>query len=499
MRRRGRFFHGICYTFRMDNAVTTEEVLADLAAAPRAEYSAVLLDFDHTLFLDNSTDRFLDALRPRLLAFLLVAASDWLCSALAWCGLWRYNDQRDFMRVLLCTVLMPWNHFIWPGAARRLAQKHMNTPLLAALPPDCPVIVVSFGFRHVIRPLLHAAGLNGATLVCSDVTRLRNLRVTGKPHALTAAAPNVPLDRALFVTDSHEDDDVAALVARAHLVRWAPCTPPAFHGYYVPMRYTVEGKYPNSRYFTYQILLEDVALLLLAYAFAPTHVVALACLFVSLYAIYELGYYANDHVAVKLETTPKVSDAARAYPPLPRFKPWAWALCCAVPGIAVAGPAYWLPSATPGYWPARDLMLWTAALVTLYGVFFLFNRLRPRKRMAVFPILHLFKTFAFVLFVPLTLVGGLLLTAQIVSISLHYGVYRFGGNADRFNRQGWRLLVFFALIAAAAAVAPAHILTAAPLRFALIVLWNIVRGIEQAQRKNIVRIVGEHIRRLSAG
>ncbi len=475
----------------MDSHVTTEQALVDLSSG---HYDHILLDFDHTLLLDNSTERFLDTLRPRLLAFLLVAASDWLVRALAWFGLCSYNAQRDFMRVLICTALMPWSALFWTRAARRLAQSAMNQPLINALPPNQPIVVLSFGFRHVIKPILNAAGLSQATLVCSDVARWENLRASGKPQALAKYAPDFPLNRAVFVTDSHDDDAVVSQVARAHLVQWGPYTAPAFQNYYVPMRYAVQGKYANSRYFTYQILLEDFALLLLAYAFSPWYAVGLWCLFLSLYAIYEIGYFENDHLAASREAMPAVSEEARGFKAHPRYKPWAWAVIFGVSGILATGPAGWRYVEPSGLWLLRAGTFWVLTLVCVRGVFFLFNRLAPAHRIPVFPLLHVMKTFAFALFVPLTLIGALLLAAQAASLSLNYTIYRLGGNPDRFNRQAWRLLLFLALVCGAFVLAPADIIQTSPTRFILILVWCATRSIERGRRKNILRIIGEFVR-----
>ena len=62
----------------MNTDAGTETCIADLADESG---TPVVLDFDQTLFLDNSTERFLDALRPRMLAFLVVACSTGSCSS----------------------------------------------------------------------------------------------------------------------------------------------------------------------------------------------------------------------------------------------------------------------------------------------------------------------------------------------------------------------------------------------------------------------------------
>lgn len=468
----------------MDTHDATEQALADLSSG---QYDHVLLDFDQTLFLDNSTERYLDSLRPRLLAFLLVAATDWFVRAYAWFGLCSYNNQRDFTRVLVCTVLMPWHLLRWPVVAKRFAKNQMNQQLLDTLPPDKPLIILSFGFHHIIHPILHATGLSKATLICSRTgPHFENLRVSGKPAALKKYAPHCVLERALFLTDSEDDDDVVQSVAKAHVTEWCPPTTPAFKGYYLPMRYTVEGKYANRRYFTYQIVQEDFVLLLLAYSFSLPHVVSLWFLFLSLYAIYEIGYYENDHVAAAREAKPIVSDAAHSFASHPRFKPWVWAFLLGLVGIVFALDKFPL---------VVSLVGWFGILAGGRLIFFAFNRLAPKKRTIIFPLLHILKTFSFVLFIPLTLLGALLLAAQVMSISINYIIYRFGDNLARFNRQAWRLILFMALVGIVFAVDLPATLSSNPVRFGLIVTWGSVRAVENAKHQNIVRIIGGYLKK----
>jgi hypothetical protein len=461
----------------METADTKKEALDALTSS---QYSAVLLDFDHTLFLDNSTDRYLDALRPRLLAFLLVAASDWIIRALAWFGLCSYNNQRDFMRVLVCTLLMPWNLLWWRAVAAKLAKEKINASLLESLPEDKPVVVVSHGFHHIIKPMLDAVGLSRAEIIASHaLPPFRNLRIQGKFHALDHDVTN-----ALFITD--KDDEPAEAVAKSYSIEWCPPTPPPFDGYYVPLRYTVEGKYANRRYFTYQILQEDFVLLLLAYAFSPLYVVGLWFLFLSLYAIYEIGYFDNDHIAARKEEKPVVSEAALKFASHPRIKPWVWSFILAACGIL---PLYYAGDIS--YSLPTTLFVWLVILVSVYSVFYVFNQIGPRKRILLFPLLHILKTFSFVVILPLTLIGFLLLAAQVLSISTNYLIYRLGGNLEKFNRQLWRTLFFLVCCLGTYIITNPALSTGDCIRLALITVWCSIRTIEAAYHKNILRIFRE--------
>ncbi len=474
---------------------TDSQTAACIAELNAGKHTYVVLDFDQTLFLDNSTERFLDSLRPRALAFVIVACTDWLIQLLGWLGVVHYNHQRDFMRVFVCTVLMPWNHFLWPRAAQRLANASMNRALLDTLPSGRPVIVLSYGFRHIIAPILKAAGLKEVTLICSNaLPPFKNLRTSGKLKALEARVPVTEWNTLLFITDSEDDAEVIAACPNSHVMKWCPRPEPAFTGLYLPLRYTVEGKYPGCRYFTTQIVLEDLALLLLAYAFSWSYAAALVLLFLSLYTIYEIGYYENDRVAIKYETTPVVSESAKTFSGFSKTRAWLWALVFTVGGIVCAWPDYIRHPYRQGIPFLFDLACWFAVLGGLYLVFFCFNRLAPAKRLALFPVLHLFKTFSFVIFVPLTIAGVLLLLAQVISISTNYFIYRRGGRWQRFNRQACRLVLFLVSAAVLWLLAPALFPGGRHLRMMLIFFWGVVRALEQARHKNILRLFADGFR-----
>lgn len=476
----------------MNTDAGRETCIADMAAESS---TPVVLDFDQTLFLDNSTERFFDALRPRLLAFFVVACSDWLMQFFAWLGAVKYDNVRDFARVLACTVFLPWNHFLWPGAARQLAASAMNRALLDSLPPERPVIVLSYGFRHVIAPLLQAAGLARATLICSDaLPPFNNLHASGKLKALEAVLPLTEWDKALFITDSEDDAEVMAALPRSRMMKWCPRPAPAFEGLYVPLRYTVEGKYPGCRYFTSQIVLEDLLLLWLAYAFSLNFMAALGWLFLSLYTIYEIGYHENDHVAPAYEDKPVVSEAAARFPTLPRVQPWIWALLFAVAGILSARPEYALHPWNMKWAFLIDLSCWTVLLAGLRIVFGAFNRRPPAKRLALFPLLHLFKTFSFVTLIPLTALGAVLLAAQVISISTNYFIYRLGGRWQRFRRQGFRLIVLVIGAGLVWLIVPTAMMASSPVRRTLILTWCFIRLLEEAKHKNILRLVKDGFR-----
>ena len=276
-------------------------------------------------------------------------------------------------------------------------------------------------------------------------------------------------------------------------MKWCPHPVPAFTGRYLPLRYTVEGKYPGSRYFTTQIVLEDLALLLLAYAFSWNYAAALVLLFLSLYTIYEIGYYDNDRVAIQYETVPVVLEAAKNYAGFSKTKAWLWAFFFSVFGILCAWPDYVRHPYRQGVPFLFDLASWLSLLGALYLVFFWFNHLTPARRLALFPVLHLFKTFSFVFFVPLTC-RGLLLVAQVISISVNYLIYRLGGRWQRFKRQTCRLGLFVMGAAILWLLAPEIYPGGSYLRILIIFYWGFIRALEEVKHKNILRLMTEGFR-----
>lgn len=173
----------------------------------KGAYSHVVLDFDHGLFLDNSTECFLNSVRPRALAFFIVQLSDALVSLCALYKTWRYELWRDYVRILFVSMFLPWSTLWWRVTARRRMSEMANHELLDAVAAGKPdqVIVISFGMRHVIQPLLAALPLKTRLLSSSVDLRLTNLRRTGRMTALLPHVPPEELDRTIFVTDSEDD------------------------------------------------------------------------------------------------------------------------------------------------------------------------------------------------------------------------------------------------------------------------------------------------------
>ncbi|MGD1920427.1 MAG: hypothetical protein ACFCAD_17015 [Pleurocapsa sp.] len=119
--------------------------------------TSIIVDFDETLLLRNSTAEYLNSLRPGLVGFILLAM---LKIIRPWRWLpkpFRGDKIRDWFLVVTPTILLPWTIFLWQQKAQKLAQNRANSALIAALNQNChsPIIFASLGFNFIIKPILH--------------------------------------------------------------------------------------------------------------------------------------------------------------------------------------------------------------------------------------------------------------------------------------------------------------------------------------------------------
>ncbi|NNK78012.1 MAG: haloacid dehalogenase-like hydrolase, partial [Litoreibacter sp.] len=167
----------------------------------------LLVDFDETLWLRNSTEEFLGRARPAFLAAALLRALDFLRPWRVFFGRRRARHFRDWLRVLSVMILMPWSYLNWRRIAPRIAPEYANEKLQALIREHGAerVVVVSNGFRPLITPLLNGLELKNATLIAAPITHGGFWRYRGKTRATEGQLAGEALDQAVFITD-HEDD-----------------------------------------------------------------------------------------------------------------------------------------------------------------------------------------------------------------------------------------------------------------------------------------------------
>lgn len=208
------------------NTLPEHQALQCLAELPPG--ARVVVDFDETLLLANSTLLFIDSVRPRWLAWTVFKLVSLVFRLLPG-ALHAWRDAA--VLVSLCLVC-PWALPVWRRRAPRTAQAHANQPLARALVAHCrpeQVVVCSFGLGFVIRPLLaplwHAVGAQAdwaaVPLVASTARSAGTDRRAGKASLLAASGLVVPGEPLAVVTDSLDDRDLLARATHPLFVQWA--------------------------------------------------------------------------------------------------------------------------------------------------------------------------------------------------------------------------------------------------------------------------------------
>lgn len=437
-------------------------------AALREHRGPVLLDLDETLYLRNSTEDFLDSAWPGTLALILLRLLDVLRP-------WRWTGgeaTRDVWRVRLTVLALPWTARRWQARVPALAAAHGNAPLLDALRGTHEPCIVTDGFEPIAAPLLDALGLRRATLVASSIERFADRRA-GKLSRVTAALGEDVVRRSMVLTDSTADEPLLRACARPLRTVWPQARyRRALAGVYLPGQYLTQVKRPGEHYIARGILQEDFAfwiLSTLALAASPLqHVLGLAALLLSFWAVYELGYVDNDRIAARFESNPKLTEAFHDNPvATPTLAPWIWALGSGAIGIALLR---W-----PHAPPLRDLAAWTALLAATYAWFYIYNRVDKASRVWLYPGLQLARSSAFVVVVPLLPAGAVALGAHLFARWLPYITYRSGGG--RWPEVPLHLvrLVAFVLMALLVSAAGNSDAMTTPTMGALLA-WNLFRA-----------------------
>jgi hypothetical protein len=409
----------------------------------------LLLDFDETLWLRNSTEAFLDWARPRWLVAILLRL-------IRLSRIWRLapgsdadHCYRDWLRVLLVVVLTPWNLPRWQHHAAAAAVPHVNRQLVAALEArglTAPLVVTN-GFRCIVAPMLTAFAPLRPRLLAAPLLGAPAWRRRGKLAVVTAELGTAAVGRATLVTASQDDAGLLAATAQGIHVRWPEARyEPAGERGYVPFDYLERGKRPGRRHFLRAVLGEELVVVWLAYAVAsPEPLLAALALFflhLSFWAVYEIGYVENDRVAERLEAAPRVPDGyhARAQAFDPRLA-WGCALILAAIGLmplVLGSPsgdalrALW-PSASPPGLMLAALGAWSLVLIGTRALFRLYNLTNKPGRTMLYLPLQACKVLGFAVLLPLSTAGAILVIAHITARWIPYLVYRYGNTTPAWH------------------------------------------------------------------
>jgi hypothetical protein len=377
----------------------------------------VIVDFDGTLYLSNSTEDYISLARPYVLVSYFLRLLD-LVKPWRWTG---GDCSRDNWHVLVVSTLFPWTLVRWRHFCRTAGTCRMNNALLGALLSRSePVIIATNGYRRLVRPLLERTQASHFPLV-SCGTRTFDDRSCGKVALVERSHGNDLISRAAMVTDSLDDCKILLKSSLPLLTRW-PNTHqnPHYRDFaYVPGDYLNRVKQPNAR--VWRILLrEDVLPWLLMCLSGLTitvpHILGSVLLFFSFWPVYEAGYFDNDKCAARYEDDPRLKpEFARFTNPSLEIHCWVWA-------IALGAAAVWLIQ--PDRWYIAG-PAWLCVLFSCRLVYYFYNRIDKDTRVFIYPILQSFRFASPIAIIDLHSAGAALILSQIIPRWFEYGVYRY--------------------------------------------------------------------------
>lgn len=434
---------------------TVSSVVQAIESSP--DTTSILVDFDQTLFLRNSTEEYLRTLYPRASGALLLIGLEQLKPWYWLPGKLRGESSRDWLRVLIATLLFPWTLLLWPRRAKRLAQSYSNQELVAAIAgkPDQPAIVVTNGFAFIIRPILRSMALPELPLIALRFWQGGRDRRRGKLALAEASLGADVLDGAILITDSCEDAPLLDRVAQPYLIQWPQAHyVPALQDAYIPFFYSKRVKHPNEKFLRRVILEDELISLLLGLSWISPqpiwHGIGLTFLVLSFWCIYEVGYMENDLVAELYEANPTLSETYQRYKQKINFRePWLWAILLALPGVLLFAHDSLLRSNQPinlgqFFWQtaATNLILWLGVLLSVRLAFYLYNYLDGQARIWLYPILQIHKYFGFLLITAGNSIALLYFCGRVIARWIFYFIYRNGGNTKNFPSLFTHVILF---------------------------------------------------------
>ena len=418
------------------------EAVSLIESTPLDSY--IIVDFDETLILRNSTEEYLDSIQPRFIAaFLLYLIS--LFKPWIFLGkVLRIHISQDWIRVFFVTALFPWSPLLWHFKATKIAEKYKNDVLLKALVDRGfhNIIVASNGFSFIIRPILNKLDLSVSKFIACRFWFGALDRASGTKALVERQLGKPSLSKSLCITDSYDDLDLLESVKTPCFVLWPQAEyVRAMTDFYIPLFYTQKVKRPGKNYIIKVLLLEDFVPIALATSWLATnpflHLLGLTFLITSLWCIYEIGYMENDLIAEKYEDDPKLSDTYMKHKSRISFwLPWPWAIILSVPGIlfvkaANEGNKFELISS---FSLIRDInfeelyvlaFFWLLVLIAVRLIFMFYNYSNKSMRKWIYPFLQLGRYFSILVVTPTNFVGIMSLLTIIISRWIAYLVYRY--------------------------------------------------------------------------
>jgi hypothetical protein len=412
--------------------------------------TSIIIDFDETLLLRNSTAEYLDTLRPRLIGFFLIKMLG-LLKPWSWLPKpFQGSQTKDWFLVVISTILLPWTRLIWQNQARKLAEQYSNIELIQAVEQNknSPIIIATLGFNFIIDPILQHMLIRKNIVIGCRFWMGAADRSQGKLLMIQKTLSPSSIKSAIVVTDSYDDLPLLQVVAKPCLVVWslAKYISPQ-NSVYLPFFYLEKVKRVEEKYTFKVILGEDLPLLLLAFSWQSTHwllhSISILLLLVSFWCVSELGYYEHDYLADKYADQPQVSIAYHPYKQMMQtWYPWFWSL--SLGAIAIT-----LLNQTQGVnW--LDYLSWGGFLLLFRLCFWVYNHSSKYARPWLYLLLQSCRYYGFLAVTSINLIGASLLCSHILASSLVS--YSQSNKLQQVPEKLWRCLLLIFLLSAIALI-----------------------------------------------
>lgn len=397
------------------------------------EEGYVILDFDHTLWLGNSTELFLSSVCPRFYGVLLdkIAKKIW----------YSFHDRLPFeldqFRLLIISIFAPFTWLIWKNNTNKSIDIFWNDKLWDAVEKydTRNIVIVSLGFKAVIDPILKAKFTildDRPHLIASGLFgTLKSIRTIGKVESIERKYVDIQWDKTIAVSDSLEDKLLLMKSKIGVHTYWnEPELRPRFN--YFPFRYLNNGKYPNGFYMKNYIIGQDLVVWLILLYSDLWSIIPALLLFISFQIIYEIGYYENDFIGSKNEVDPQLSSSYNEFSRYNIFYAWFYSLPLGILGCVL-------------YSKSVDILsisIWIVVLILLRTVYHIYNKQKPDKRLKYYAYLQALKNFSGIVILIPNPVGIILAVSHMFQHTTVYYIYRCGGNKLIFPRSQMRTILF---------------------------------------------------------
>ena len=418
------------------------------------EDQLLVVDFDQTFFLRNSSTDFIRMAKPYVFGALLYKFIELLRPWAWFAGGKDTRVTRDWFHIWAITIFFPWTWILWRIHAAKLAKGATNQELAAVLKDRNPEfnVLSTQGFGPVVGPLLKHMGVKFGIVSTCRMFGGYSDRLRGKAKSLESCVGVAELKRSAVITDSEDDQELLDYSEVPLLIQWPEPLDSSVTSHYVPFYYLSNIKLKGLSRILREVFYVDLLLLYLAFTwispFPLLHGVGITLFYMSFLLIYEIGYMENDDVAFQLEKDPiigKSFEKKREY--MNYYAPWIWATPFAFVGAGImlqidylaelgittsglfSEPHLLIESASVVFFTKSQVyiaMIWLGLLLSMRYVYKFYNYTDKMTRTWVYPILQIYKSIAFIFISPINVIGAVALFCQVVARSFAYFLYRWG-------------------------------------------------------------------------